>query len=598
MRVADYIFNRLKFLGTDTVFTVTGRGALFLTDALAKVDNVDAICCHHEQSVGYATIAYSDLAENQKLGVGLVSTGCASTNVITPVLSAWQDNIPCLFISGQNILQETTNYTGKSIRTYGQQEADIVPIVASITKYARMIHSAEEIIEVLDKAIIEAISGRKGPVWIDVPLCLQSAIIEVTTTDIERELNLPSPTAPKLEDISYTFDLLNQSKRPVFMIGSGIKSSGSEKLFSRIVEKTDIPVVYAHSACDSYPLENTLSIGSIGAMGCSRAGNFTIQNSDLVIVLGNRLSSYTTGVDFHKFAREAKIVVIDIDPEEHSKNALKIDKFVLSDVKVFLEKLEIKLDEYSKKRDWTKKVISWKETFKGIDPAFSNSKELDLYEITEILSEVVPKEHTLVTDSGFIEVIVPTNFLFKRGQRIIHPVSQGAMGFAIPAAIGAYYALNQPITVVVGDGSIMMNLQELQTIVHHNLPINIIIINNNVYGIIRRRQKDLFRRRLIGVDPQTGVSCPDFNKIANGFEIKYKRTENKSNLKKNLEEVYTSIEGPVIHEILARTDQEYIEISSVKTKNGKYTRRPLEDQYPFLDREKFLKEMIIQPIDQ
>lgn len=594
MRLSDYIISRIYALGTDTLFSVTGRGILFLTDAVAKHKKINNIATHHEQAAGFSAVAYAQ--KSNKLGACLVSTGCASTNAITAVLSAWQDNIPCIFISGNNTLKETTNFTKVPIRTYGQQEADIIPLVKSITKYSVMITKANDIVEELDKAIKIALEGRKGPVWIDVPLDIQSAKIDFDESLIDKEIDFKKPANPNQDEIDIITEKLNKSKRPVVLIGSGIKSSDSEKIFQTFVEKNKIPVVFSNSACDIYGSSNELSVGSIGAMGASRAGNFALQNSDLVLVIGNRLSSYATGNDFCKFAREAEIVVVDIDPGEFKKETVKIDQFIQSDAKVFLEKL-LEIEFKFKIENWLNKCLHWKKIFGSVEDEFTSSSKTDLYELCDVLSDILPDECSLVTDSGYNEVILPTNIKFKNGQSTIHPISQGAMGFALAGAVGAYYAKKDNVFVVVGDGSIMMNLQELQTIKHNNIPAKIIVINNNVYGIIRRRQKDLFRRRTIGVDPTDGVSCPDFEKIATAFDIKYLKIDDKETLRSKLENI-VDIQEPILIEIMCREDQSYIEVGTTKNIERKYVSRPLEDQIPFLDRDVFLNEMIINPIDQ
>lgn len=595
MRVADYIFERLNNVGVDTIFSVSGRGALYLTDAVAKNSKIKNIASHHEQASGFAAVGYAQASES--LGVALVSTGCASTNLITPVLSAWQDNLPCIFISGQNILGETSNYTGLKIRTYGQQEADIIPIVSSITKFSRMIHKAEDIVDVLEHALTMALSGRNGPCWIDVPLCLQSAQIEVSSKDLNKPISLIENRNAADFEVDEVAKLIQSSKRPSILIGSGIKSAKAQVELGNLIKKTSIPVVYAHSACDTYNFENHMSIGSIGAMGASRAGNFTLQNSDLLLVIGHRLSSYTTGVDFHKFCREGKIIVVDIDPNEHKKKSVRIDQLIISDALYFIKNLIIKLDGYSTSSFWREKCLEWKEVFPTVEENFKDPKEIDLYELTETLGKYTPPNYCIATDSGFIELILPSNFNFKNGQKAIHPISQGAMGYSLPAAIGAHFATKCPVIVVVGDGSIMMNIQELQTIRHHNLPIIIVVVNNDVYGIIRRRQKDLFRRRLIGVDPETGVSCPNYEKVAKAFGFSYFKVQKKEELPDQLSKI-NKLEGPTIIEIFTKVNQDYIEVSNAKNKNGKWVRRPLEDQFPFLERSLFLKQMLVSPIDQ
>lgn len=593
MRVADYIINRIYDRGTDTIFSVSGRGALFLTDALAKHGQIKNVAVHHEQSAAFAAVAYAQYSG--KIGACLVSTGCASTNAITGVLSAWQDNIPCIFISGQNVLNETSNYTGLKIRTYGQQEANIIPIVSTITKYAAMLHKGSDIIEEIEKAYYYAMEGRPGPVWLDIPLDLQSANVEIPSEQNIGQLVYKSPQIGQ-DEMSGVISKLKVAKRPVVLIGSGVRTANAIGDLKEFIENRRIPLVYSNSAPDTYGSKNELSIGSIGSMGASRSGNFTIQNADLVLILGNRLSAYSTGVDYCDFARDAQTIVVDIDPVEHKKKSIRIDQFVHADVKDFLKLLN-KSPFESNSKEWVNTCLHWKKTFSEIEPQFTSSEKIDLYEFTKALSNTLPDRCSLVTDSGFIEVILPTNFSFGNRQRSIHPISQGAMGFALPGSIGSHYASNEPVFVIVGDGSIMMNLQELQTISHNKIPVKIIVINNNVYGIIRRRQVELFRGRTIGTDPDNGVSCPDFEKVANAFGLKYQLINGKEGLEDALTQLVNS-DGPVICEVVCREDQSYIEVGTVRDLNRKMVRRPLEDQMPFMDREKFLVEMITEPIKQ
>jgi acetolactate synthase-1/2/3 large subunit len=321
MRLADYLVETVADY-SDTVFLVTGRGALFLTDAVAKSKRLRPVCTHHEQAAAYAATARAQL--HNTLGVCLVSTGCASTNAVTGVLSAYQDGLPVLIISGQNVLQETTYFTRHPIRTYGQQEANIVEIVKPITKYAVTITDPRTIRQHLEQAIYRANEGKKGPVWIDIPLDLQSAQIEPT--------ELPGFDAPVASvaasdaDIAYLRDAIGAAQRPVLLIGSGLRSAAALEPFAAFAQTNQIPVVYTPSSADCYPLSKALSVGSLGTMGCSRAGALAVQNADCVLVLGNRLSTITTGVDLCKFAREAKLIVVDIDEQEHRKNELKVDR--------------------------------------------------------------------------------------------------------------------------------------------------------------------------------------------------------------------------------------------------------------------------------
>ena len=593
MRVSDYIIERISKNGTEYIFQVTGRGSLFLNDAVAKSNKIKAISMHHEQSCSFAAIGYAE--QTGKLGACLISTGCASTNAITGLLCAWQDNVPCIFISGQNTLKETTNYTGAKIRTYGQQEADIISIVKPITKYARMVKSSTEIVDVLEEALFEAQHDRKGPVWIDIPLDIQSSQIKEEFL-ISNFKPLKKENILSNKDFNYLKDELYKANRPIILIGSGIRSAKAENELSKFIKNNNIPLTYTSSATDIYGFKNELSIGSVGSMGCSRSGNFAVQNSDLLIVLGSRLTSLTTGSDYCSFAREAKIIVVDIDSNEHMKNTIKINRFIKADVFSTLNKLNsITLNKNF--NEWTKKCQHWKNLFNNIEENFDSKKEIDLYQLSKTLGEILPDESSIVTDSGLIEVILPNNICFSNKMRCIHPNSQGSMGFAIPAAIGTYFASRKNVIVVVGDGSIMMNLQELEVIKYHKLPIKIIVISNNVYSIIRRRQKDLFRKRTIGTDPQNGVSCPNFQDVAACFKLNYFQVNHINKLDETLISFLKS-KGPSICEIFGKDDQDYIEVSHAKSAiNGKLVRRPLEDQKPFLDRELITKEMIIDPID-
>ena len=596
LRVADYIMQMLHDSGVNHVFQVTGRGSLFLSDALAKNKNLTAISLHHEQSCSFAAVGYAEQTEG--LGVALVSTGCASTNALTGVLTAWQDGIPCVFISGQNVLNETTNYTNIDIRTYGQQEADIVKLVAPITKFAKMLTKPQDIIQIMYDAISAATMGRKGPVWIDVPIDLQSSLIDPDLSIISTSArNLSFPVA-KEYDLNFVVNLLNSSERPLILIGKGIRSSGAEDELLKFVEQTSIPVTYSASAVDIFgTASNRLSIGSVGAMGCSRAGNFAVANSDFLLVLGSRLNSLTTGPDYCDFGREAKVVVVDIDQVEHKKNSISKDHFIHLDLKLFLSEL-IKFKIYSPSDIWLNKCLHWKHLFSSVEEPFKSDNLIDLYQLSNALSNKLPNSSTLVVDSGLVEVILPSNIRFSKGMRCIHPTSQGAMGFAVPASIGIQFATEELVLVVVGDGSIMMNLQELESIRYHKLPLKIIVVNNNVYSIIRKRQKDLFRTRTVGTDPSNGISVPDFKKVAECFGLKYMKIENIGSLNDGIDELF-SLEGPILCELMGKENQSYIEIGTIRSsESGRIVRRPLEDQMPFLDRELFKSEMIISPIKQ
>lgn len=594
MRVADYIMQAIRAKGANHLFMISGRGILHLTDAAAKED-LETIPMHHEQACAYAAYAYA--AYNGQLGACLVSTGCAGTNAVTGVLCAWQDGVPCVVISGQNTLKETTRYTNAPIRTWGQQETDIISLVEPITKYAVMLSDPKRAVYEVEKALYLAQTGHKGPVWIDVPLDIQSARID--PEQLEHFIPEEEPLCPSDTDICEIAELLRTAERPVILIGGGIRSAGAQEELARFAGRHGIPVAYSASAPDVFDYSKPLCVGSVGMMACSRSGCFAVQNADLLLVLGNRLSPMTTGSEYAKFARRAKVVVVDIDEGEHSKNTVRIDRLIKADVRSLLVELN-RLEINGNYEEWRKKCAHWKAVFPLCEPSFKQPEggKIDLYELADQLSAALPEDGIFLCDAGLEELILPSNIVFSNRRRCIHPYSQGAMGFALPATIGAYYASGGgPVTAVIGDGSVMMNLQELATIAYHHLPVKIMIIENGAYSIIRKRQKDLFRTRTVGTDEGNGVPGADFKKLAGGFDIPYTEIADNRGLKEKLEELLDR-EGPAICKICGLEDQDYIACAYARTAERRFVRRPLEDQAPFLERERFLREMVIEPIDQ
>ena len=591
VRLADYVIQRIVDEGVKHIFLITGRGILYLSDAVAKNEEMTPISVHHEQAAAYAAVAYSQY--NDKLGAALVSTGCASTNAVTGVLNAWQDGVPVVFISGQNKLHETVVYTGKNIRTWGSQEANVIPIVKPITKYANIITDASKIGEEMDKAIYYATHGVKGPVWLDIPVDVQNMRVE--PEQLSRWNGDESTKAVSADDVKFVVGALKEAKRPVFLIGSGIRASHSIKLFKELVEKTKIPVCFSESAVDTYGISHELSIGTVGTIGGTRAGNFAVQNSDLVVSIGCRLSPMLTDSQYQKFARDAKLIVVDIDENEHSKETVRIDKLVLSDAKIFIDALlKENLPETSK--EWQDKCRHWKQIFPKCEEAFKSKDKIDLYDFADRLTNHLKDDAVVLTDAGLEEVIVPSVIGFKDGQRCLHPASQGCMGVALPASMGAWYSCGHDVVAVIGDGSVMMNLQEMQTISANQMGIKIIIINNKVYSVIRTRQVELFRNRTIGTNPENGVTTPDFKDVALCFKIPYVKINNIDELDAKLDEVM-NMEGPVICEVMAIEDQVYIRNGAGFNSQRKFVVRPLEDQMPFMDRELLKSEMIVEPID-
>lgn len=591
VRLADYVIQRIVDEGVKHIFLITGRGILYLSDAVAKNEDMMPISVHHEQAAAYAAVAYSQY--NDKLGAALVSTGCASTNAVTGVLNAWQDGVPVIFISGQNKLHETVAYTGKNIRTWGSQEANVIPVVKPITKYANIITDASKIGEEMDRAIYYATHGVKGPVWLDIPVDVQNARVE--PEQLSRWYGDEDALQATADEVDFVAKALNEARRPVFLIGSGIRASHSIGQFKELVEKTKVPVCFSASAVDTYGINHELSMGTVGTIGGTRAGNFAVQNSDLVVAIGCRLSPMLTDSQYEKFARAAKLIVVDIDKNEHSKGTVRIDKLILSDAKFFIEAL-LKLTLAETTMEWQDKCKHWKQVFPKCEEAFKSKDKIDLYDFADRLTKHLKDNSVILTDAGLEEVIVPTVVGFKDGQRCLHPASQGCMGVALPASMGAYYSCGHDVVAVIGDGSVMMNLQEMQTISANKMGIKIIIINNKVYSVIRTRQVELFRSRTIGTNPENGVTTPDFKDVAQCFKIPYVKINDTTELDSKLDEVM-NMDGPVICEVMAVEDQVYIRNGAGFNAQRKFVVRPLEDQMPFMDRELLKSEMIIEPID-
>tara|TARA_B110000003_G_scaffold274244_1_gene313763 strand:- start:5262 stop:7046 length:1785 start_codon:yes stop_codon:yes gene_type:complete len=590
MRLADYVIERLVSLEIDSAFMVTGRGALFLTDAVAKSDFIQPICMHNEQACAYAANAYAQ-AKNS-YGLCVVSTGCASTNAITGVLTAWQDCLPVIFVSGQNTLKETQAFTKLPIRTFGQQEADIETIVTPITKFAKTVTSPSDIRKVMDEALFLANHGKKGPVWIDIPLDIQSAQIDPETLETWEPSEIFQSTNPS--QIAEIVDQLSAAERPIVLVGSGVRASETVQSFVEFVELNQLPVAYTGSAPDVLSVSHDLCAGSVGSMGCSRSGAFAIQNSDFVLVLGNRLHSLTTGPDYCDFARDAKVVVVDIDEIEHSKVGVHIDTLIQMDLREFFASLPPV--QITRNLDsWCEQISIWKNKFLSREE-FANTNGIDLYDFSVQLSEKVSDHCHVITDSGFAEVIIPTNFDFKKDRRSIHPYSQGAMGYSLPAILGLHAASVKDIVVVVGDGSFMMNMQELESVRNYSARCKIFVINNNAYSIIERRQTELFRKRTVGTNSSNGVTIPDLEKLSAVFDLKYVRISGYDDIENGIVNTL-SYDGSVLCEVFGRLDQKYIEIAAARGKNGRFARRPLEDQWPFLNRDEFSQNMLVKTLE-
>lgn len=592
-RVADYIMRRIVAEGVGDIFYVPGGQCVYLTDAVRRNQQLNGIAMHHEQSAAMAALSYA--LYNNNYGACLVTTGCAGTNTMTGVLHAWQDSIPCIFISGQQNYHQTIAASGLPLRQVGVQEADIASIMQPITKYAVTVSNAEEIVYHMDKAIHLSKHGRKGPVWIDVPLDIQNTMIDpekLCRFEIkEEERNIDAA------GIDIILKELETAERPIILAGNGIRSANAVEELRKFIDIFKIPAVTTRFSRDLFEYEYEYNLGVVsGLAGASRYANFSIQNADLIISIGSRLSLDTTGSDIEKFARAAKIIVVDIDEIEHSKKGVKIEHFLHMDAKEFLNEMLRKssVKDYSA---WIEKCRHWKQIFPLYEPEEETKEKIDVKYFIEKMSQKMPENSVVISDAGFTGASTPAAVQLRRGQRMLHSFAQGEMGYSLPGACGVAAICKDFVIAVSGDGSFMMNLQELQTVVRNQFNIKTVIINNNGYSGVRHGQKAHFRGKSIGTDPSNGVDFPEYRKIAEAFGINYYRICIHEDIMPILEEMFSD-EKPCICETYCDPEQFDLHNAIVMYGKRKIGFRPIEDQSPFVDRDVFFKEMIVEPMEE
>ena len=590
MRVADYIADYIySKIGTDTIFLVPGGGSMFLTDGIKCHPHLKYVCCHHEQAASMAASGYARYTG--KVGVCSTTSGVGGTNAITGVLDAYQDNVPLMVISGQIKRKETISRCGLKLRQFGVQEANIIPIVESITKYAVMVNEPEKIRYHLERATYEATKNPPGPVWLDIPLDVQATKIDDSSLE---------PYVPEKEkkfcptnELSECACLINQSKRLIIIAGHGIILAKAVEEFRKFIEENQIPVVESELGMEVLPYDHPLNFGKIGTKGM-RAANFAVQNADLILAIGSRLSVCTTGQDYELFGREAKKIVVDINAEEHKKKTVKIDLFLQMDAKDFIETINFvvfpKID-----KNWVPKCQEWKQKWPTYQPEFVQTEKVNLYYFMEMLNQKLKTDSVLVGDAGSSCFVLTQGIKLREKQRLILSAAQTCMGFVIPTCVGISIAKKGEAIGIVGDGSFQMNIQELQTIVHHNLPIKLFVWNNEGYLTMRNTQNNFFKG-LIGADKESGISFPSFKGIADAYGIKYMLAPNSKSLPTVIQDVL-DYNGPVICEVLCLYDQKILTVSSKQLPDGTFVSRPLEDMAPFLPREEFLREMIVIPTE-
>jgi acetolactate synthase-1/2/3 large subunit len=575
------------------IFMVSGGGNMHLIDSLGRNPHLEYICNHHEQACTFAAEGYARVTN--KIGVSYVTTGPGGTNAITGVYSAWVDSIPTLTISGQ-VKFETTiaSQPELQLRQLGDQEVNIIDLVTPITKYAVMITDKNLIKYHLQKAVYEAKSGRPGPVWLDIPLDIQGAYVN------EEELVAFTPEQEPLYDtkIDEVVALLQKAKRPVIIAGNGLRLASALPEFHEFIEKSNIPVLTAISGIDVIESDHELFFGRPGILG-ERAANFIIQNCDLLLIFGTRMNIRIISYRWETFAREAKIIMVDIDKNELRKKTLRPDIGIQADLKQFLFQLNKNIVSLPKYDEWLHYCIHVQKDFPIPDKSLIlNNTFVSSYSFALLLSQILPNETCIVTGNGTAYTSTFQAYRVRKNDRVFANVGCAAMGYDLPAAIGACFARNKKeVICITGDGSIQMNLQELQTIIHHQLPIKIFMYNNSGYLSIRLTQKNFFSENLVGEGSHSGVTIPNMQNLAKAYGFKVFHIKSNQEAQKALPKILQE-KGPVFCELLLDPEEQLgPKVASYTQKDGKITSKPLEDLAPFLPQDQFLKYMIIPPVD-
>lgn len=635
VKVSEYIAKHLVEYGITQVFTVTGGGAMHLNDALGHEASLTCIYNHHEQASAIAAESYARIYN--RIAALCVTTGPGGTNAITGVVGGWLDSIPMLILSGQVRYDTTAQWSGVGIRAMGDQEFDIVKAIACMTKYSEMVIDPLRIRYCLEKALYLAVSGRPGPAWLDIPLDVQGAYIETEaligfdadgyeaggdgwaaaseSLIIEDKAGMGEtrrllPPKADSKTAQAIIEKIKQAKRPVLNVGNGIRIAGAHTEFLRAAEKLGIPVVTGWNSQDLIWDEHPLYVGRAGGMG-DRAGNFAVQNSDLLLSIGSRLSIRQVGYNYKTWAREAYVIVNDADMEELKKPSVHADMRVHADAKdLFLALLQLLEEEDTpvfkggqglSGTSWLDTCRMWKEKYPVVLPkhyAHTDEEPVNVYALVKELSKRLEEDQITVVGNGSACVVGGHAYVIKKGQRFISNSAIAAMGYDLPAAIGVWAADHRKdIILLTGDGSIQMNLQELQTIIHHRMNIKIFLINNGGYHSIRQTQKNFFGEPLVGIGVDSrDLSFPDMKKLSAAYGYPYVEACHNSRLEAAIEEAL-SYDGPVICEVFVSHEQNFEPKSAAKRlPDGTMVSPPLEDLSPFLPEDEMDENMIIERI--
>lgn len=589
-RVADIIMETLVEYGITDCFAVVGGGAMHLDNALLVCEKMNKYFNHHEQACAMAAEAYARYSG--KMAAVCVTSGPGATNTLTGVMGAWQDSLPMIVLSGQVRYEISVPKSGLKLRYRGIQEFEIVPTVKNMTKYAVMITEPLSIRRELIKAIRIAMDGRRGPVWLDIPQDIQNARVEEADLYGDEEFISEVPDTSK-GDIEELIQILKKAKRPCILAGSGIISGNCRGEFIKLVNKMEVPVIGGSWVADNLYTEHPYYYGNSGNVG-PRTGNFILQNADVILTLGNSLGFRQTGFNLEGFAPKAQIIMVDADAEESKKPGLNIFKSIHADLKEFIAAMLGAECGIQVNEDW----LAYCNMLKSRFTPFEGADNIDMeervcsYYFWKVFQKYEEEDSILALGNNTANTAKLQIGVKYAEQRVLTNYTCGSMGYDVPAAIGAAVASGKKVYCITGDGSIMMNLQELQTIVQNNLPVNFVVFSNDGYGAIRQTSKNFFNGAYIGCTPDTGVSFPNFSKVAEVFGLEYRKcssnaevedairwlTNNKSRC---LLEIEQRFDDPVTPKVMSRLDE-----------NGKMLTPALQDMYPFLEKEEYEELMI------
>lgn len=597
IKLSDYVVSWLEEKGVKDVFMISGGGIMHLVDSVGRAKKLKYICNQHEQAAAIAAESYARL---KGLGVCIVTTGPGGTNTITGVSGAWLDSVPMLVIGGQVNLSMTAKSTGiKGLRQLGDQEENLVQIMTPITKYAATVEDPRDVDYHLEKALYLATHGRCGPVFVEIPLNIQGSYIQKNKL---RKFVAPTPYVKRAQLkklVRKTIERLRKAKRPVLLAGNGIRWAGADKELLKLLQALKIPVLTSVAGYDLVPSNHRYYIGRPGTFG-QRAANFVIQNSDFLLSIGSRLHLYLVTYNYRAFAREAFKVIVDVDPAELKKPTIKPDIAVHADAKEFIEEM---LRQLRKKplrlrtQEWWQYARELNRKYPVVLPEYWKQKKyVNSYCFIDRLSRFMKPGEVIVVSDGTPLTCSHQALIIKKGQRLISNLGCAAMGYGLPAAIGACFAnKRRRVICLEGDGSIQLNLQEFQTIQYHNLPIKIFIYENEGYLSIKITQDTYMNGRRVASDPTSGVGHPDFVKVARAYGFRTVSMNTNREIDASIRKVL-AYPGPVVCVIRMAPDQPIIPKSKAdKRPDGTILAKPLEDMYPFLDRKEFLENMIIRP---